>query len=79
MSNYRRFADTMATETVDTEPSGQVSPFMRLPAEVRLAIYRLALQDTVNVTKATTTESEWPCARARASSNQQESPIRQQA
>jgi hypothetical protein len=48
---------------VDTQPLEEVSPFMRLPAEVRLAIYRLSLQDTVNITKATTTALNWPCAR----------------
>jgi hypothetical protein len=53
----------MAAKPVNTEPSEQVSPFMRLPAEVRLAIYGLALQDTINITKATTTASQWPCAR----------------
>jgi hypothetical protein len=53
----------MATETGNTKPLEQVFPFMRLPAEIRIANYGLALQDTINITKATTTESQWPCAR----------------
>jgi hypothetical protein len=45
----------MATETGNSEPSEQVSPSMKLPAELRLQIYALALKDIVHFITPTPT------------------------
>jgi hypothetical protein len=50
----------MATNTVDAEPYEQASLFMELPTELRLQIYALAVEDTVDFIILTTTGLKGP-------------------
>lgn len=55
----------MATHTVDAELSESPSLLMTLPVEVRLLIYKFALQYTVDFITSNTTYYRGPCIRFR--------------
>lgn len=53
--------DTMAAQMTNSEKSQQPFPFMELPAELRVMVYKFALQDTVDaILSSTSDDAESP-------------------